>query len=156
MVPATTKSNARGSRSHTSTAAQEQRKKSRTGRLPALRASRGDIFVEASIKYVVCLFPVFLMFIFSFPELDKAVTPVSICSTSRSTRLFDTFIFPLGHWRGLWSRPDFSDDQSLKNCANVLHIKIIKIWEQIDGKKGEVSFLQSPSFYMLTESVSIK
>ena len=156
VAPATTKSNPSGSRSHASTAARGRGKKSRVRRSSALRASQGGIFVEASIKYVVCLLSVLLiLFICSFPELDKAVTSVSI-STSRSTRQFDTLIFPSGHWRRLWSRLDFAD-QSLKNCANILHVNIVEIWEQNDGNNVNVSSPQlPPCFIRSTASVSVK
>ena len=131
MVSVPNQSKPSCSRPCTSTAARERGKKSRStvpfGRPSASRAFRGDIFIQASIKYVV-LPVILILFIFSFPELDEAV---SIC-TSR-TRQFGTSIFPLGNWCRLWSRGDFVD-QSLKNCVDILHVDIVKIWEQYDGR----------------------
>jgi hypothetical protein len=151
VVPAPTKSNPSSGRSHTPTAARERGKMSRIGRSSTLRASRGDVSIQASIKYVVCLLPVFFIsFIWSFPELDKAVS----ISTSRNTRQFGTLIFPLGHWRRLWSRLDFAD-QPLKNCVNTLHVDIVKIWEQYDGNNVSSPQLSS-RFICSTESVPIK
>ncbi|KAN0118381.1 hypothetical protein V8E52_005357 [Russula decolorans] len=50
VVPAPTKSNPSSGRSHTPTAARERGKMSRIGRSSTLRASRGDVSIQASIK----------------------------------------------------------------------------------------------------------
>ena len=156
VVPTPTRSNtqASSSRSHTPIATRERGKKSRRtvpfGQSSALRAYRGDTFIQDSIKYVVCLQPAILISsICSFPELDKGVS----ISTSR-TRQFGTLIFPSGNWSRLWSRVDFAD-QPLKNCVNVLHVDIVRIWGQYDG--NNVSYLDFRfCFICSTESVSVK
>ena len=40
--------------------------------------------------------------------------------------------FPLGYWRNLWSNLDFAD-KPLKDCVNLIHDDIVKIWDP-DGR----------------------
>jgi hypothetical protein len=103
--------------------------------------------IQASIEYVVCL-----------PTLSSFI-PLVLRNGRRSREyivLTDnpilTTCFSLGYWRNLWSNLDFAD-KPVKDCVNVIHIDIIKIWD-LDDRNGVSSFI-FPCFRS-TESVSLR
>ena len=105
--------------------------------------------INASIEYV-CLSPdSYLVFI---GLVLKERTRPCVCRPHRQPNSEKNY-FALGFWRNLWSSLDFAD-KPVKDCVNLIHIDIIKIWD-LDDRSGVSSF-GCPYFNCSTESVSVK
>lgn len=107
VVPAQTKSNPNSSRSRTPATAQERERSHELSSLlggPRLCQHHGAIY----------------------PFKPPSSTLFALASVSH------LIYSPLGRWSRPWSCIDFAV-RSLKNCVNILHVDIVKIWEQYDG-----------------------
>ena len=96
--------------------------------------------IQASIEYVVCL-PTLVSFICLVLRDGRSREFIDITDIPILTNCF-----PVGYWRNLWSNLDFAD-KPVKDCVNVIHTNIVRIWK-LDDRNG-VSVFQLPLFKLL-------
>ena len=103
--------------------------------------------IKASIECVVCL-PTLISFIWLVLRNGRQRECID-----RSDKPILTSCFPLGYWRNLWSNLDFAD-KPLKDCVNLIHDDIVKIWDP--NGRNKVGCFSCPCFNCSTESVYLK
>jgi hypothetical protein len=106
----------------------------------ALRACR-DVIIQTSIEYVNPLL-ILVSFIYFVPRVGQSRKYIYLAKSYQSLRNH----VPLGYWCNLQSSLDFAH-QPLRDCVNIIHIDIVKIWNLND--RDNVSYPQLPCYFYL-------
>ena len=88
-----------------------------------------NLIIQASIEYVTSPLDFDCTTSQHFTALDVAVRTMY---RPNVTRYIPTCsILPIGYWRGLSSSQDFTD-RPLEDCAGVIHVDIVDVWNLQD------------------------